>query len=82
MGQLQEETLRLKRLMADLTLDKTMLQDVLSKNVAIAHETRIRWWATFIPPQSTAYAAPLLSISAPALIERRGATRPTYTPTP
>ena len=33
MAQLQEENLRLKRLVADLTLDKTMLQDVLSKNV-------------------------------------------------
>src|SRR5580698_5569891 len=31
MAQLQEENMRLKRLVADLTLDKTMLQDVLSK---------------------------------------------------
>jgi putative transposase len=31
--QLQEENLRLKRLVADLTLDKAMLQDVLSKKV-------------------------------------------------
>ena len=31
MGQLQEENLRLKQLVAQLTLDKTMLQDVLSK---------------------------------------------------
>ena len=30
---LQEENSRLKRLVADLTLDKAMLQDVLSKNV-------------------------------------------------
>jgi putative transposase len=29
--QRQEENARLKRLVADLTLDKTMLQDVLSK---------------------------------------------------
>jgi len=29
--QLQEENARLKRLVVDLTLDKTMLQDVLSK---------------------------------------------------
>ena len=29
--QLQEENARLKRLVADLTMDKTMLQDVLSK---------------------------------------------------
>ncbi len=29
--QLQEENTRLKQLVADLTLDKTMLQDVLSK---------------------------------------------------
>ena len=31
LGQLREEVGRLKRLVADLTLDKTMLQDVLSK---------------------------------------------------
>ena len=31
--QLQEENSRLKRLGADLTLDKAMLQDVLSKKV-------------------------------------------------
>ena len=31
--QLQEENGRLKRLVADLTLDKTMLQDVLSKKL-------------------------------------------------
>jgi len=31
MKQLQEENLRLKQLVAELTLDKTMLQDVLSK---------------------------------------------------
>jgi putative transposase len=31
MSQLQEENLQLKRLVADLTLDKTMLQDVLAK---------------------------------------------------
>lgn len=30
--QLQEENARLKRLVAELTLDKTMLQDVLAKN--------------------------------------------------
>jgi putative transposase len=32
MAELQEENLRLKQLVAELTLDKTMLQDVLSKN--------------------------------------------------
>src|ERR1700724_2818081 len=32
MAQLQEENLQLKRLVADLTLDKTMLQNVLAKN--------------------------------------------------
>jgi hypothetical protein len=32
MAQLQEENLRLKKLVAELTLDKTMFQDVLSKN--------------------------------------------------
>ena len=31
--QLQEENARLKRLVADLTLDKTMLQDVLAKKL-------------------------------------------------
>jgi putative transposase len=31
MAQLLEENHRLKRLVADLSLDKTMLQDVLSK---------------------------------------------------
>jgi putative transposase len=31
MRQLEEENSRLKRLVADLTLDKQMLQDVLSK---------------------------------------------------
>ena len=31
--QLQEENTRLKRLVADLTLDKVMLQDVLAKKV-------------------------------------------------
>ena len=33
MAQLQEENLRLKRLVADLTLDKTMLQDVLTQKM-------------------------------------------------
>jgi putative transposase len=32
MAHLQEENMRLKQLVADLTLDKTMLQDVFSKN--------------------------------------------------
>jgi putative transposase len=32
MAQLQEEKLRLKKLVAELSLAKTMLQDVLSKN--------------------------------------------------
>ena len=31
--QLEEENVKLKRLVADLTLDKTMLQDVLSKKL-------------------------------------------------
>jgi len=31
--QLEEENLKLKRLVADLSLDKTMLQDVLSKKL-------------------------------------------------
>ena len=31
MAQLEEENMRLKQLVAELTLDKTMLQDVLSK---------------------------------------------------
>jgi putative transposase len=32
MAQLQEENLRLKKLVAELSLDKTMLHEVLSKN--------------------------------------------------
>ncbi len=36
--QLQEENARLKRLVAELTLDKTMLQDVLAKNCDGAKE--------------------------------------------
>ena len=32
MAQLQEENMRLKQLVAELTLDKTMLQDVLKKS--------------------------------------------------
>jgi len=31
--QLEDENVRLKKLVADLTLDKTMLQDVLKRNV-------------------------------------------------
>ena len=31
--QLEEENIKLKRLVADLSLDKTMLQDVLSKKL-------------------------------------------------
>ena len=41
-AQLQEENLRLKRLVADLTLDKTMLQDVLSKKWRSLHGVN-RW---------------------------------------
>ncbi|HBC8114612.1 TPA: IS3 family transposase [Raoultella planticola] len=42
MRQLEEENLRLKKLVADLSLDKTMLQDVLAKkNLALA---RLREW--------------------------------------
>jgi putative transposase len=33
MKQLQDENARLKRLVAELSLDKTMLQDVLSKKL-------------------------------------------------
>ena len=33
MRQLEEENAKLKRLVADLSLDKAMLQDVLSKNL-------------------------------------------------
>ncbi|BCQ42443.1 hypothetical protein ERHA54_50460 (plasmid) [Erwinia rhapontici] len=33
MRQLEEENLRLKRLVADLSLDKAMLQDVLAKKI-------------------------------------------------
>ena len=33
MRQLEEENLRLKKLVADLSLDKAMLQDVLAKKI-------------------------------------------------
>ena len=46
--QLQEENQRLKRLVADLTLDKTMLQDVLAKNSK----------ASATPPNKAADAPP------------------------
>src|SRR3954465_15374990 len=35
--QLEEENTKLKRLVADLSLDKTMLQDVLRKNLVSVH---------------------------------------------
>ncbi|QII38258.1 hypothetical protein G3M83_11435 [Rouxiella badensis] len=41
MRQLEEENLRLKRLVADLSLDKTRLQDVLANNLTLA---RLREW--------------------------------------
>lgn len=41
MRQLEEENLRLKRLVADLSLDKAMLQDVLAKELTLAH---LREW--------------------------------------
>ena len=42
MRQLEEENLRLKKLVADLSLDKAMLQDVLAKELTLA---RLREWA-------------------------------------
>ena len=41
MRQLEEENLRLKKLVADLSLDKAMLQDVLAKELTLA---RLREW--------------------------------------
>ena len=41
MAQLQEENMRLKRLVADLTLDKTMLQDVLRKSCKACGATSV-----------------------------------------
>jgi putative transposase len=43
MAQLQEENMRLKQLVAELTLDKAMLQDVLSKKWWSLHGVD-RWW--------------------------------------
>ena len=43
MRQLEEENLRLKKLVADLSLDKAMLQDVLAKELTLA---RLREWGT------------------------------------
>jgi putative transposase len=47
MRQLEEENLRLKRLVADLSLDKAMLQDVLAKELTLA---RLREWVRFAGP--------------------------------
>src|ERR1700689_3824908 len=44
MKQLQEENLRLKQLVAELTLDKAMLQDVLSKKWESLRGVD-RWWS-------------------------------------
>ena len=41
--QLEEENSKLKRLVADLSLDKAMLQDVLSKNVWSAPSVQGTW---------------------------------------
>lgn len=43
LNQLQEENARLKRLVADLTLDKAMLQEVLSKKY-LSPRGGARWW--------------------------------------
>ena len=39
--QLREENLKLKRLVADLSLDKTMLQDVISKKMVAPMRRRV-----------------------------------------
>ena len=46
MAQLQEENLRLKKLVAELTLDKAMLQDVLSKKWSSLRGVD-RWWSVW-----------------------------------
>lgn len=44
MRQLEEENLKLKRLVADLSLDKAMLQEVLAKNVWSAPVWQAEMW--------------------------------------
>jgi putative transposase len=46
--QLEEENTKLKRLVADLSLDKAMLQDVLSKKLYSPRASAISWmtWLT------------------------------------
>jgi len=51
MAQLQEENQRLKQLVAELTMDKTMLQDLLSKKWR-SQPYRSPWWSS--PPYSNA----------------------------
>src|SRR3954471_11793311 len=43
--QLEEENAKLKRLVADLSLDKAMLQDVLAKKLQ-GLPASVRWWLT------------------------------------
>jgi putative transposase len=47
--QLQEENARLKHLVAELMLDKTMLQDVLAKKLGRPRGAA-RWWSTYTRP--------------------------------
>jgi putative transposase len=55
MKQLQEENSRLKHLVADLSLDKTMLQDVLRKSgEAVAAPATGRLFMRPLPEQRTA----------------------------
>ena len=42
--QLEEENARLKKLIADLSLDKHMLQEVLKKAIRPARRRELAWW--------------------------------------
>jgi putative transposase len=61
--QLREENGKLKRLVADLSLDKVMLQDVVQKNVWSA--PRLQGHAAEGTQSATMYPACLWSVSAP-----------------
>ena len=57
--QLTEDNARLKRLVAELSLDKAVLQDVLSKNFP-GQRSRRRLWPMWRGATATASAGPVL----------------------
>ena len=60
MKQLQEENSRLKQLVADLSLDKTMLQDVLRKKSSKAPRGAVRWSIIYATSIGRAARLPVL----------------------